>query len=247
MARLAAVPRQPRLVLPNVALHVIQRGHNRETCFRHESDYLVYLTLLHDLSSKVGCALHAYCLMTNHVHLLLTPVDENACATLMRNLGQQYVQYFNRHYERSGTLWEGRFRSCLVDSTAYVLACHRYIELNPVRAGMVAAPPDYRWSSHSANTGRDENIWLSPHPEYLALSHDKASRYSVYRQLFAQADASSFLAAIREATNGGFPMIGEDLKTRVDAMGRPLARGKPGRSPTVTEPSTDIYSGDLGL
>jgi len=233
--------------LPNVALHVIQRGHNRETCFRHESDYLVYLTLLRDLSSKSGCSLHAYCLMTNHVHMLLTPGDEDACAILMRNLGQQYVQYFNRHYERSGTLWEGRFRSCLVESAAYVLACYRYIELNPVRAGMVASPRDYRWSSHCANTGRHGNTGLSPHPEYLALSHDKASRHRAYRKLFDEADASLFLHAIREATNGGFPMIGEDLQSRVAAMGRPLSRGKPGRSPTRTVPGTDIFSGDLGL
>ena len=143
IARFPDMPRQARLVLPDVALHVIQRGHNRQACFRQETDYLVYLTLLHDLSTKRRCAMHAYCLMTNHVHLLLTPGDAQACATLMRDLGQGFVQYFNRRYERSGTLWEGRFRSCLVESARYVLACYRYIELNPVRAGMVADASSY--------------------------------------------------------------------------------------------------------
>lgn len=129
--------RPVRLSFPGVALHVIQRGHNRNACFREESDYLVYLAHLRQLSAKHGCALHAYCLMTNHVHLLLTPGAAGACTALMRDLGRRYVQYFNRRYRRSGTLWEGRFRSCIAESAHYVLGCYRYIELNPVRAAMV--------------------------------------------------------------------------------------------------------------
>jgi len=121
------MPRQARLVLPDVALHVIQRGHNRQPCFRQETDRLVYLTLLHELSRKSRCAVHAYCLMTNHVHLLLTPSAEEACATLMRDLGRRYVQKFNCRYERSGTLWECLFRSCMVDCAQHVLAFYRYI------------------------------------------------------------------------------------------------------------------------
>ena len=221
------MPRQARLVLPDVALHVIQRGHNRQPCFRQETDRLVYLTLLHQLSTKSRCAVHAYCLMTNHVHLLVTPPGEHACATLMRDLGQRYVQYFNRRYARSGTLWEGRFRSCLVDSAQYVLACYRYIELNPVRAGMVPSAPAYRWSSHHGNSGRVENKLLSPHAEYAALSH------AAYVALFDTGDDPGFLAAIRESTNGGFPLLGEEMKSRVAAMGRQLEPRKPGPPPRV--------------
>jgi len=154
--------RQPRLVLPDTALHILQRGVDRDDCFREPTDRLVYLTLLRDLSAAARCAIHAYCLMTNHVHLLLTPGDIDGPATLMCKLGQRYVPYFNRRYGRTGTLWEGRFKSFLVESARYVLGCYRYIELNPVRAGMVAAPAAYAWSSHGGNIGLVENRLLSP-------------------------------------------------------------------------------------
>src|SRR5262245_55096917 len=159
------MPRGPRVIIPQIALHVVQRGHDRRSCFQKDTDYLVYLSCLRELLATTSCALHAYCLMTNHVHLLLTPPTSSACASLMRNVGQRYVQYFNRCYQRSGTLWEGRFRSCLVDSAQYVIACHRYIELNPVRAGMVTAPTAYRWSSYNGNSGLAPNRLLTPHPE----------------------------------------------------------------------------------
>src|SRR5215213_4820587 len=134
------MPRQPRLLLPGVALHIVQRGNNRNACFVGDHDYLCYLTYLRKLSPKHGCVVHAYCLMTNHVHLLLTPDSPEACTNLIRDLGRHYVPYFNRRHGRTGTLWEGRYRSCVVESGDYVLACYRYIEMNPVRAGMVAHP-----------------------------------------------------------------------------------------------------------
>jgi putative transposase len=239
------MPRQARLVLSDVALHVVQRGHNRSACFWHDTDRLVYLTLLHQLSKQVGCALHAYVLMTNHVHLLLTPRDPDSCARLMRNLGQRYVQYVNRRYERSGTLWEGRYRSCLVDSSDYVLACHRYIERNPVRAGMVAAPSAYRWSSHNGNVGAIDNQLLSHHAEYVALSHDEGLRRATYRQLFDEEDEARFLKTIREATNGGFPLLGERLKAQLAAAGRQLEPRKPGPTPKQDQPSLDLLSSEL--
>jgi putative transposase len=229
------MPRQARLVLPDVALHVIQRGHNRNACFWHDTDRLVYLTILHQLSKKAGCALHAYVLMTNHVHLLLTPRVHDSCSKLMRALGQRYVQFVNRRYQRSGTLWEGRYRSCLVDSTEYVLACHRYIELNPVRAGMTAAPSAYRWSSHKGNVGAVRNELLTAHCEYLALSHDEEPRRAAYRQLFDQSDDSSLLPRIREATNSGLPLVGERLKAQLAAAGRRLEPRKPGPAPKTTQ------------
>src|SRR5690349_9107518 len=225
------MPRQARLVVPDVAMHLIQRGHNRQACFWQDTDRLVYLCLLHELTVKTRCAVHAYVLMTNHVHVLLTPRDEDSCAMLMRNLGQRYVQYVNKRYARSGTLWEGRFRSCLVDSAEYVLACHRYIELNPVRAGMVASAEAYPWSSHRANAGYIDDRSLSPHSEYLALSNGRTDRQSAYRRLFSERDEPGFLAALRESTNGGFPMVGERLKSQVAAMGRRLAPRRPGPAP----------------
>ena len=177
--------------------------------------------------------------MTNHVHLLLTPRAADACALLMRSLGQRYVQYFNRRYARSGTLWEGRFRSCLVDSASYVLACYRYIELNPVRAGMVTRASDYRWSSHEGNAGRGSNKLITPHAEYLALGSKTA-----YLGLFDTGDDAAFLAAVRDATNGGFALVGESVRSRLPAeIQQRLARRPPGPS----APPQDNITADLGL
>jgi putative transposase len=223
------MPRGSRVIVPQVAVHVVQRGHDRRDCFQHDTDCLVYLASLRELLATTGCALHAYCLMTNHVHLLLTPPTEIACASLMRNVGQRYVQYFNRRYQRSGTLWEGRFRSCLVDSAEYVVACHRYIELNPVRAGMARFPSDYRWSSYGGNGGLAPNRLLTPHAEYLALANDEASRYQTYRSLFASGDDAAFLKSIRDATNGGYAVVGERLRSALPPdIRRRLERRPPG-------------------
>src|SRR5215467_13960820 len=141
------MPRRARIMLAEVPVHIIQRGHNRDICFFSDRDYKRYLDDLRELAPQFGCAVHAYCLMTNHVHLLLTPQTTDGCGLLMKRLGQCYVQYVNRSYGRSGTLWEGRFRSALVQSERYLLACSRYIELNPVRAAIVRHPSHYRWSS----------------------------------------------------------------------------------------------------
>src|SRR5207244_9793676 len=145
-------------------------------------------------------------LMTNHVHLLLTPTDASGAANLMYRIGQRYVPYFNRRYVRTGTLWEGRFKSCLVDSARYVLGCYRYIECNPIEAGMVAAPASYPWSSYRGNAGIAENKLLRPHPEYEALGCDSASRHAAYRCLFESAIDANLLKAIRAATLGGYPL-----------------------------------------
>jgi putative transposase len=198
-------------------MHVVQRGHDRGDCFRGDTDRLVYLANLLELSADTACAVHAYCLMTNHVHLLLTPSSEDACSRLTRNLGQRYVQYFNKRYTRSGTLWEGRPRSCLVDSASYVIACYHYIERNPVRAGMTPSARTYPWSSHNGNAGHAHNKLLTPHPEYLALGSGEASRQMAYRSLFSENDAPDFLQAIRDATNGGYALVGEQLKSTLPA------------------------------
>jgi putative transposase len=241
------MPRQARLIVPDIAVHIVQRGHDGRHCFRHETDYLVYLSTLRELLPKTGCALHAYCLMTNHVHLLLTPPTATACALLMRNLGQRYVQYFNRRYERSGTLWEGRFRSCLVDSARYVLACYRYVERNPVRARMVDSAFAYRWSSHGGNAGELSNALLTPHAEYLALGQEDAVRRAAYRGLFSTEDDPEFLAAIRDATNGGFALVGNSFKSGLPPKTqRRLARRHPGPSAPPRPEQVDILA-ELGL
>jgi putative transposase len=241
------MPRRARYVVPDIALHVIQRGHNRNSCFKDDTDRMVYLANLAELLGKTACALHAYCLMTNHVHLLLTPPGAQACATLMRTLGQRYAQYFNRRYERSGALWEGRYRSCLVDSSAYVLACYRYIERNPVRAAMVSAPAAYRWSSFDGNCGRALNRLLTPHVEYLALAADEGSRQRAYWRMLDQPDEPGVLAAIRDATNGGMALVGAALKAKLQAeSGRPLERRKPGPAPQE-KPSLDTLTRVLGF
>src|SRR2546421_2354553 len=166
--RLAIMPRPLRVVLPGVAVHVIQRGHDRAACFRSDRDYFLYLLHLREQARGLGCQVHAYCLMTNHVHLLLTPPSAPACTDLMRNLGQRYTQHFNRTYARTGTLWEGRYRSCVTQSARYVLACYRYIDLNPLRAGMVDHPRAYLWSSYAVNAEERQDPLIAPHAEYLA-------------------------------------------------------------------------------
>ena len=227
------MPRLARLVLPDVAMHVVQRGHDRRACFREDTDRTVYLILLRDCLVKAACRLHAYCLMTNHIHLLLTPSDGDGCAKLTRNLGQRYVQYFNRRYGHTGTLWEGRPYSCLVDSAHYVLGCYRYIERNPVRAGMVDAPSAYKWSSYEGNAGRAQDALLTPHVEYLALGEEELARRNAYRQLFAESEDPDFLAEMRDATNGGFALLGLQLKSRVAmSLDRPLERRKRGPAPS---------------
>ncbi len=177
------MPRAARHVLPGVPLHIVQRGISGNDCFFGTRDYQKYLQLLVACSSEFPCAVHAYCLMTNHVHLLLTPGDGQACSGFMKRLSQCYVQTINERQQRSGTLWEGRYYSCLLLSERYVLACYRYIELNPVRAGMVGAPEEYEWSSFKANAAETACAWLVPHPAYSALGDDRSARTNAYRSL----------------------------------------------------------------
>jgi putative transposase len=232
--------------VPDIALHIVQRGHNRRDCFLHDTDYLVYLANLRELCACTGCSLHAYCLMPNHAHLLVTPSTAQACARLMRNLGQRYVQYFNKRHQRSGTLWEGRFKSCLVDSASYALACHRYIERNPVRAHMVGSPGDYRWSSYSGNAGFASNAILRPHPEYLALGQNEAARHAAYQAMVALEDEPAFLAAIRDATNGGFALVSAQLKSTLPADQQlRLERKPPGPRPSSRPEQVDLLPAEL--
>jgi putative transposase len=220
--------RHPRLIFPDVALHVVQRGNNRQNCFLQDNDRLVYLSILRDLARLRQCAIHAYCLMTNHVHMLITPPSAMACSLLMRDLLRCYAAYFNRRYSRTGSLWQRPFRSCLVDSCDYVLACYRYIELNPVRAQMVAKPADHPWSSYAGNSGARVDVLLTPHAEYAALSAQEAGRRAAYRELLGGMDDARFLRTVRDATEAGYPLVGERLKAKLEAKGVRLGPGRPG-------------------
>jgi putative transposase len=191
------MPRTRRLDLAGMTQHVIQRGNDRLPCFFRDIDHVRYLQDLRDAASQNSCRIHAYVLMTNHVHLLVTPDHAGAVARMMQAVGRRYVRFVNDALQRTGTLWEGRYKSCLVDSERYVLACQRYIELNPVRAGLSATAAGYRWSSHAGNgLGRIDPV-LSPHPVHLELSGDAAERCRRYRALVAQGIAPAELAALR--------------------------------------------------
>ena len=234
------MPRRARLSFPGIPWHIIQRGNNRSVCFHAEEDYQFYLHYLKEFADKFGCALHAYVLMTNHVHLLLTPAREDSAALMMKHLGQRYVQYVNRSYRRTGTLWEGRFRSCLTQSEDYVLACYRYIELNPVRAGMVVKPQDYRWSSYHANGLGRASALIAPHDEYLRLGRDAAERREAYRALFRAHVDEALTDEIRDATNGNFVLGGERFQEQIaQALGRRVVRGKAGRPAKQNEGDDD--------
>ena len=197
------MPRPPRVELPGIPLHVIQRGVNRMPCFFSDIDRRFYLKCLAKYASRRRCAIHAYVLMTNHVHLLITPDTEASCGFLMKHVGQLYSQYFNKVYRRTGALWEGRFRSCVVQNERYLLTCYCYIELNPVRAALVAHPAEYRWSSYQDNVSGDPHGFITAHPEYRRLGADGAERSRAYASLIGGQSDCLAIEAIRAATNGG--------------------------------------------
>jgi len=234
------MPRRPRIVLPGVPLHLIQRGNNRQACFYAEDDYRFYLKWLRNSATNTGCAVHAYVLMTNHVHLLLTSSTGGGVGAMMKRLGQRYVQYVNRTYRRSGTLWEGRFRSCLTREESYVLGCYRYIELNPVRAGMLEHPGEYRWSSYRANAQGETCSALSAHESYRALGTDAQARQRAYRELFRCQLDPGLVDEIRKATNGNYALGSPRFQDQVaKALGRRVVRGRSGRPKKEIDTATD--------
>lgn len=240
------MPRRPRLAMPNVPLHLIQRGNNRQACFFVAEDYLRYLAWLEEYAASYACRMHAWVLMTNHVHLLLSAEDAGAPGAMMKALGQRYVQYVNRVYRRSGTLWEGRYRSCLAQDDAYLLSCQRYIELNPVRAGMVEHPAEYRWSSYRANAQGEKLSLLSPHPLYLSLGRDEAERQGHYRELFRHELDPGVVDSIRDATNGNFALGNERFCAELAvALGRRVTPGVSGRPKNLPAPeSLALFPGE---
>ena len=215
-----------RLCPVGVAQHIIQRGNNRQVCFNGDEDMAAYSNWLKEFAERYQVQIHAWVFMTNHVHLLATPLQENAVSKMMQALGRQYVRYFNYIYRRSGTLWEGRFKSCVVDTPHYLLLCYRYIELNPVRAAMVNYPEEYRWSSYHANALGKETALRTPHSEYLRLGKTIEERLESYRELFRTCIESDALEAIRSAVNKNLALgenrfklqIEQNCKRRVSPM-----------------------------
>jgi putative transposase len=225
------MPRRPRVHLDEVPLHIVQRGHNREPCFFGDADYRVYLHWLELALRDAQCALHAYALMTNHVHLLVTPRQAMLVPKLLIALGRRYVQYVNNRYRRTGTLWDSRYKSSLVDSETYLIACMRYIELNPVRAGMVRDPGEYPWTSYRANALGCSDPLVTAHAGYLALGFGGEAGRAAYRDLFHSELAPDVLSDIRVALDRGNPLGNRRFCEWVEgALGRACvarSRGRP--------------------
>lgn len=208
--------RLPRISPVGVPVHLIQRGNNRQTCFAAVEDYSAYLSWLKEYSMKFSVAIHAWVLMTNHVHLLCTPQEEGAVSQMMQSLGRRYVQYFNHQYRRSGTLWEDRYKSCLVEAERYLIALYRYIELNPVRAKMVEDPSDYVWSSYQINAMGKKSVLCTPHPEYIRLGITNDERMKNYRALFCHHVGGDLLEEIRSNTNKGMAIGHDRFKDEIE-------------------------------
>jgi putative transposase len=222
--------RLPRLDLPGIPQHVVQRGNNRLPCFLDDTDRRRYLTLLREALLQAECVLHAYVLMDNHTHLLVTPPCKGAVSTMMQRLGRQYSGLFNARHGRTGTLWEGRFKSCLVDSAEYLLRCYRYIDLDPVRARMSEDPERYAWSSCAAHCGR-EDPFLTAHPAYVALGTSLDERGSAYRLLFQKVLSDDAVQEIRAYLDQQRALGRDAFQAMVAAKTRRLAAVRPAHRP----------------
>ncbi|UQB42515.1 transposase [Thiomicrospira microaerophila] len=222
---------RPNRITPcGVPVHVIQRGNNRQVVFADESDFKAYLHWLQQYAEKYSVAIHAWCLMTNHVHLLCTAHADLGISQMMQAIGRQYVRYFNHKYQRTGTLWEGRFKSCLVEAEHYLFELYRYIELNPVRAKMVKDPADYPWSSYQVNALNKESQLQTPHPLYLALDPEPEIRKTAYQNLFQSVLNEKTITDIRQSVNKGLAIGGDSFKKQLEALsGRKLIESKRGR------------------
>ena len=210
------MPRKPRFFIPGVAVHVVQRGHSRNPVFFDKSDYHAYPSYLHDAVERHKCKLHAYVLMTNHVHLLLSPDSKGGISRVMQSVNRLYVPYINFKYGSSGSIWEGRFKASMINHDEYLMACMRYIELNPVRAGMVQAPEEYRWSSYGVNAWGDKSKYIVPHDLYISLGNSAEFRQQSYRDLFSTHLDGETLRNIRKACHSGTPLGNDRFREKVE-------------------------------
>lgn len=215
------MPRKKRMYLPDVPSHIIQRGNNRHATFFAEQDYLFYLECLYDAAQKYHVNIHAYVLMTNHVHLLMSPIKIDSISLVMQSVGRRYVQYINKEYKRTGTLWEGRHKASLIDVENYLLACSRYIEINPVTANMVTHPSLYQWSSYTCNAEGEANKLISPYETYCRLGLNKLDRQQSYALLFKNDVDSNKNRTIRNAVQFSMPTGDNLFKAQIE---QPLNR-----------------------
>ena len=195
--------RRERIYLSGYTYHVVQRGNNRQPVFLRPTDYIRYQDYLLDALLRYGVFCHAWVQMTNHVHLLLSPGDVAGISRLMSLLGNRYVQYFNRCYGRTGTLWEGRHHSCVINTERYLWACYRYIEMNPVRAQLVPRPEGYYWSSFAGNALGVQSELVTPHASYLGLGNTAERRCNAYEHMFETNAVADDFEDIRGATRSG--------------------------------------------
>lgn len=226
--------RRRRLTPPHIPQHIIQRGNNRQACFSGDADFAAYANWLQEAAEKYEVALHAWVFMSNHVHLLATPETDDGISRMMQHIGRRYVRYFNRTHQRTGTLWEGRFKSCLIHADRYLLTCQRYIELNPVRAGMVKRPADYPWSSYPANgLNKPRRMWTA-HRIWLDLGSTDDQRAKNYRDLFDEQLEKEELQDIRRTVNTGL-LLGDDrFRAEIERLtGFRVAEKKRGRRPSA--------------
>jgi putative transposase len=222
--------RLPRLAVPGYPHHLIQRGNNRQAIFAVDADYEMLLSLLDEHARKEGVAIHAYVLMTNHFHLLATPSTAEAIPQMMQSVGRRYVRYFNSRQGRTGTLWEGRYKSTVIQAERHLLACMAYIDLNPVRAGLVGGPADYPWSSHAHYVGRRGDRLLTPHPLYWELGNTPFARDAAYSDLIEGGLTAQEQQALTDSALRGW-VLGEtnfvaNLQRRTD---RRLSKARAGR------------------
>ncbi len=202
--------RLPRIVIPNQPLHIMHRGNNRQDIFKSEDDMIRIKEDTEQSLTKANCALHAYVIMTNHLHLLITPKDKANLTLFMQSMANRYARYFNTKYQHTGTMWEGRYKSCLIDSEHYLFTLYRYIEMNPVRAGMVKTPADYRWSSYQHNALGETDRLITEHIRYKGLAINAEERYANYQQMFNnQTSSTKQDDQIAEATMRG-EVVGND-------------------------------------
>jgi putative transposase len=222
--------RLTRISPKDIPIHIIQRGNNRQVCFGSNDDYAAYADWLKAYSIKYEVSIHAWVMMTNHVHLLCTPCKENGVSQMMQALGRRYVRYFNIKYKRTGTLWEGRYKSCLVQSETYLLEVYRYIEMNPVRAGMVSSPEKYHWSSYQINALGKLSDLCTPHPVYLKLGRSLKACCKRYKKLCSHCINSEILEQIRSATNKSMVVGDDQFCDEIEALtGRRVREKKRGR------------------
>lgn len=210
------MPRKPRFVIPGVPIHVVQRGRSREPVFYDDADYRVYLGRLKEAADRYHCQIHAYVLMTNHIHILVTPSDTQGITRMMQFIGRHYVPYINHTYGGSGSIWEGRYKANLVQDESYLLTCMRYIELNPVRASMVRTPAQYKWSSFHRNGRGMEDELVVPHDLYQKLGKSNQIRQLAYKALFKAHIDDIELKDIRNAWQTGTPLGNDYFRQKVE-------------------------------